>query len=128
MTNIPDPRDERFKTLHSDARADVREFMRGMSQLTKKDQPVAYMSSQHIAIREGFGVLLGMVREMQERVEKLEAEPRMKFAGTWKPDKSYSVGDCVTYAGGIWHGNIATKGFRPGTGSAWTLAVKRGTR
>ena len=63
-----------------------------------------------------------------ERLDKLESAPTLKFGGTWKPEKSYSAGDCVTYAGGLWHGNIATKGFRPGTGSAWTLAVKRGTR
>jgi hypothetical protein len=76
------------------------------------------------AIGEAIAKALAPIRA---RLDKLEGE-RLKFAGTWKPDKSYEAGSVVTHGGGLWHANIASKSFRPGTGSAWTLAVKKGTR
>lgn len=46
------------------------------------------------------------------------------YCGVHVPEKSYVVGEFVTYQGSLWHCNEPTTN-RPGDGSrSWTLAVK----
>jgi hypothetical protein len=67
--------------------------------------------------------------EVQGRTWKLgDHEIRLpipEYRGVWAQGE-YEAGDMVTWAGGIWHANAATKD-KPGDGeTAWTLCVKRG--
>jgi len=59
-------------------------------------------------------------------VESVIRVPMMLYRGVYVVGKVYDTGDCVTWAGSLWHCNAETT-TRPGDGSpAWTLAVKRG--
>ena len=68
------------------------------------------------------------------RLEQLEAEvarlrsttAEFKYLGTWAADQSYLRGNFVTRDGSLWHCNTTATQERPGQGSDWTLAVKRG--
>jgi len=52
--------------------------------------------------------------------------PSMLYRGVYVIGKAYERGDCVTWAGSLWHANTETTS-RPGeNAAAWTLAVKRG--
>jgi len=62
-----------------------------------------------------------------ERVKELGTFtiPAAIYRGVWI-EKTYDRGDCVTWAGSVWHCNAATAS-KPGEGGpAWTLQVKRG--
>jgi hypothetical protein len=60
------------------------------------------------------------------RMEHVIKLPTMIYRGVYVGGKVYDRGDCVTWAGSLWHCNVETT-TRPGDGSpAWTLAVKRG--
>lgn len=65
--------------------------------------------------------------EIQGRVQEIVAAlPTMQYKGVFSEGTTYRAGECVTWAGSLWHANEATA-ERPGDGSkAWTLAVKRG--
>jgi len=59
-------------------------------------------------------------------VEKAVVIPCMIYRGVYAQGKTYERGDCVTFAGSLFHCNDKTD-ERPGTGAkSWTLAVKRG--
>lgn len=45
--------------------------------------------------------------------------------GVWKADRTYEIGDGVTWDGSYWIAQKAT-GEKPGTSDSWRLAVKRG--
>ena len=47
------------------------------------------------------------------------------YCGVYQAGGRYEPGDLVTWQGSSWHCNAAT-GERPGSGAAWTLAVKCG--
>lgn len=50
----------------------------------------------------------------------------MIYRGVFKEGETYVQGDCVTWAGSLFHCNAETT-HKPGEGaSAWTLAAKRG--
>jgi hypothetical protein len=51
--------------------------------------------------------------------------PFMLYRGVYVPGRLYDRGDCVTLDGSIFHCNADTT-TRPGSGGAWTLAVKHG--
>lgn len=50
--------------------------------------------------------------------------PTMIYRGVFKDGEQYEAGDCVTWAGSLWHCQSETK-EKPGTES-WTLAAKKG--
>jgi hypothetical protein len=76
------------------------------------------------SIAEGMADTLQALRV---KIRQLEAAPRFKYCGVYKSGTQYSVGNFATHAGSLWHANKATQD-RPGTSSAWTLAVKSGER
>lgn len=51
--------------------------------------------------------------------------PTMIFRGVYKQETAYEQGDTVTWAGSCWVALKATT-EKPGTGTEWQLAVKRG--
>ena len=52
--------------------------------------------------------------------------PGLEYRDVYQSGQLYQRGQCVTYAGSMWHCNTPTEA-RPGDGSAaWTLMVKRG--
>lgn len=58
--------------------------------------------------------------------EALEFElPLMIYRGVWKQGEGYETGDCVTWAGSLWHCDEAND-QKPGEGKGWTLVAKRG--
>jgi len=60
-------------------------------------------------------------------ISKSLDEPRLPYRGVWRSDEAYMPGDYVTHSGSLWHGNIESKGLRPGDGNlGWTMAVKSG--
>jgi hypothetical protein len=62
-----------------------------------------------------------------KRIDELEARPQvMKYQGVWDSEKVYANGDFVTDDGSLWHCSDVCRGVRPGSGTAWQLAVKRG--
>lgn len=62
--------------------------------------------------------------QLEKRVAELEAMP-LQYDGPHESGKVYERGTFVTHDGSVWHANRRTDS-RPGDGSAWTLAVKRG--
>lgn len=52
--------------------------------------------------------------------------PVVLYRGVWRANKLYDRGDEATHDGSTWHCNADGSTQRPGTGSDWTLAVKRG--
>lgn len=74
------------------------------------------------------------LRELGERVDRLEGKDpgeaavervRGLWKGVWQEGTRYASGSLVTDKGSLWHCNEPSFD-RPGTSSAWTLAVKRG--
>lgn len=57
---------------------------------------------------------------------EVAALPTLEYRNVYQPDTEYRAGQCVTWAGSLWHCNAPTKS-RPGDGNPdWTLAVKKG--
>lgn len=48
------------------------------------------------------------------------------YKGVWVQDAPYEIGDFVTWAGSLWHCDVAETKEKPGASDHWTLAVKRG--
>jgi hypothetical protein len=61
---------------------------------------------------------------LEKRLAELEASPT-KYVGTWVAGTNYPPRTMASWGGSIWHANEETT-EKPGTGPAWTLAVKRG--
>ena len=61
-----------------------------------------------------------------KRIEELEQQrSAMKYLGVWSEHQQYVPGNFCTDKGSVWHCNQMTR-ERPGDGSSWTLAVKKG--
>jgi hypothetical protein len=73
-----------------------------------------------------FDELFAHVDALKARISELEARPSFEYQGTWDATKTYTVGDFVTSSGSLWHAEMISTGVRPGSGSAWKLAVKHG--
>jgi collagen type III alpha len=64
--------------------------------------------------------------EIVKRVEAaIAALPIVTYKGVYNEGTEYAAGNTATFGGSLWHANVATK-EKPGTGSDWTLAVKKG--
>ena len=57
---------------------------------------------------------------------EIAADTDLDYKGIWRADQTYEAGNFATSKGALWHANRDSRGDRPGTGSAWKLAVKRG--
>jgi hypothetical protein len=56
----------------------------------------------------------------------LEQSKAFAYRGIFGPGEKYVEGDFVTHSGALWHCNATGTQQRPGTGTDWQLAVKRG--
>ena len=90
------------------------------------------------ALRDAMPLISRRLRELQERVDRLESKDpedskgiavaRLKgtYRGVWQAGRTYRAGDFVTRSGGLWHAERDTLD-KPGAGRTdWVLAVKKG--
>lgn len=57
----------------------------------------------------------------------VDGKPGLTYCGVYVDGRTYERGDCVTYAGSVWHCHVDTTRSKPADGSRdWTLIVKRG--
>ena len=65
------------------------------------------------------------LKAIEERLATIETRPSVRYAGVWSDGRSYTEGNIVTYAGGLWfcQGKTTTK---PNSGGPWQLIVKGG--
>jgi len=67
------------------------------------------------------------VRDLKATVKALEAQPPVKYCGTWHAGQAYSAGSLVTKNGGLWCA-MRSRPDAPGVAnSGWLLCVKSGT-
>ena len=64
------------------------------------------------------------IGDLKARVAELESRT-LKYSGVHVDGRIYHVGELVTHAGSLWHCEGTTIS-KPGVGSSWRLAVKRG--
>lgn len=64
-------------------------------------------------------------RSLEERIGAIEQRGVM-YRGVWQRQAAYEIGDLATHRGSCWHANEPTVGAEPGSGPAWSLAVKAG--
>jgi hypothetical protein len=58
--------------------------------------------------------------------ESIAALPTLQYRGVFREGTAYKAGECVTWAGSMWHADSETE-EKPGEGkTAWTLMVKKG--
>lgn len=76
-------------------------------------------------------IIKGIATVMGERFSRLEKrileieKKGVEYKGIYQPAQLYERGAIVTYKGGMWHANVATRSL-PGTNIEWTLCVKSG--
>ncbi|MFK4725844.1 hypothetical protein ABIE89_006944 [Bradyrhizobium niftali] len=63
---------------------------------------------------------------LKARITELERGGGIHYEGVWQAAREYRRGMMATYDGAIFHCNAAVTRDKPGTGSAWTLAIKSG--
>lgn len=69
---------------------------------------------------------LGALERLEKRLVDLEARSMaIRYCGVWDAQTQYNEGEFVTDHGSMYHCNRSTR-QRPGTGSDFTLCVKRG--
>jgi hypothetical protein len=64
--------------------------------------------------------------QLEQRIKELEARPLLKYLGVWRDDATYTEGQLVTHAGGLWLATTDTTGTPSTPASGWRLIVKRG--
>jgi hypothetical protein len=76
-----------------------------------------------------------VTKELTETLEQrmaipVEAEPPMRFKGTWKAERAYAPGDTVNDRNSLWvcQDPVGPGADRPEGGQMWKLAVKRGSQ
>jgi len=110
----------------------------------RADSQVQYLQSRHDVIDALFRACIAETRllirtggdrrrELEERVRVLEArlamvenQPKSAYRGVWSATEEYSPGDQATCAGSLWIASAENRGVKPGTGTGWKLAVKKG--
>jgi hypothetical protein len=113
-----DPEDmERWKKLHPEDRFVFEHLSKFFIALALGKRP---------AKDDGTFEALGDFLATTLRLRRLEERPQLKFAGVWKADKQYDLGDLATCSGSLWHSNCHHNKARPGSGSTWQLCVKKG--
>lgn len=134
-------RTELFRKLVGFAIRKVNSSLQASQQAVNQDIPVAFTQGFFRALITTLGVLhaehrllVAMGRDhrkdleetLLKRIEALEARPVMIDAGVFDDAKTYSPGSFVSYQGSGWAAQVKTKGVRPGDGTIWRLAVKKG--
>lgn len=65
---------------------------------------------------------LGVV---EDRLQRLESRPAVRYQGVWNPRTQYHAGCMVTSSGSLWIAHSDTFGQKPGSVSTpWQLAAK----
>lgn len=72
------------------------------------------------------GQLIEAIGVLRSEVHELRKRPDLKYLKVWDATKVYGSGNFVTDGGSMWHADRASVGEKPGSGDAWTLAVKKG--
>lgn len=75
---------------------------------------------------DGLKNLTTVINNLSVIVDDLEKRPVMIDAGVWEVERTYKAGSFVSHSGSGWVATIESKGARPGEGSCWRLAIKRG--
>lgn len=75
-------------------------------------------------IRKSLAPVEERLKSMEGRLSGIESKG-IVYQGVWQAAQEYKRGDLATHDGSLWHANIETRS-KPGTGSEWSLAVKRG--
>ncbi|MCK1431070.1 transposase [Bradyrhizobium sp. 87] len=68
------------------------------------------------------------LKPLRARILELEKGGGVRYEGVWQAPRSYSRGAWVTFDGGVFHCNADSTRDKPGSSSAWTLAIKSGVR
>ena len=90
----------------------------------------AGLRSREAVIVEGLlaataDVLRRMKDDFDRKLAELEQHKGIAYRGIYSAEETYSEGDYVTHAGGLWHANETTRS-RPGSDQSFQLCVKRG--
>lgn len=73
----------------------------------------------------------GEMGPLRQRIEALESRPQpigFTYREQYSPGETYARGDFVTHDGALWACLLDETRERPGSGSAWRLAVKSGRK
>ncbi|MCK1539113.1 MULTISPECIES: hypothetical protein [unclassified Bradyrhizobium] len=68
------------------------------------------------------------LKPLRARILELEKGGGVRYEGVWQAAREYQRGMMATFDGGIFHCNADVTRDKPGTSSAWTLAIKSGGR
>lgn len=112
---------------------EFQESMQGFKNLTT-DRSARYSQANYIAMLLILARLnaeihalaefqRGRRREMEARLDALEARPSVKYWGVWKEGKAYGGGSMVTDKGSVWYAEHATM-QRPGASDDWGARCK----
>ena len=66
------------------------------------------------------------IAALRAELAKEKAAPRLRFKGTWQASAEPEQGDAMTHGGSLWVCCESGTRQRPGTGTGWQLALKRG--
>lgn len=67
------------------------------------------------------------IRDLEARIAALESRiSEFSYKGVWRPATVYRESNSVTDNGSLWFCRVPQSTQRPGDGSDWQLAVKRG--
>ena len=104
----------------------------GSSDRLKREQRAKTQQANYVTIKKldrayaTIGKFIAkQLKPLQDRIAELEARPALKHAGTWKEGKQYRAGNLVTFQGGLWLCQKATK-QRPARSDHYLLVVKSG--
>jgi hypothetical protein len=114
-----------------DNAAAKREWLRAeWERLTRQRQEllaetIQLQASQDVtALRAHAERLARHKEELERRLKELEARD---YRGVWASDKRYAKNAMVTFDGSLWIARSDSQSIRPGTSSAWQLAVRKGS-
>lgn len=107
-------------------------FAKGMADaLAQRDTHIAQQGKELSILIERIGTLEKDLAAANDATQKqvreaLARAPIPTYKGVFERGAEYQAGDMVTHKGSLWHCNAAVDGETPGSGDAWTLAVKCG--
>jgi hypothetical protein len=104
-----------------------------VDEVTKKEVRATLVRDKQLP-DTSFKALMGMsavekklLPLLEQRIAALEAQPRIRYVGTWRESELYAEANLVTDRGGLWLARTATY-RRPGDNDDWQLIVKSGRR
>jgi hypothetical protein len=76
-------------------------------------------------VRDKLGAHAARLRNLEERIERLERSKALSYRGAYTPLENYDAGDYASWNGSLWHAvRDAPPGDSPGKSASWRLAVK----